>query len=592
MRRSKAVVIAGAFAVLVLVVGALAIAVPSITHAASILYVGGTVGTDSGCASPGYTSIQAAVDSAISGDTVYLCASGSPYSQEAVIGNKSLTLTGDAGVVMTPPASFTTTGLPSVFSSTPLATPETIVLVWGTGTVNVKGLTIEGPFSTGGSCAPQFFGMIAIAGGTMNATNDKVLKVENSDSSLYGCQDGVAILFGRMNWWDPSWNSVQENFVGKGSVTNTLVENYQKVGIQVDGSGSSATISDSIVTTSPPQNGANGIEVARGAAATIEDNWIADNDYAPCDGIPNGCGGNYATGIILYSGGGQPTTSGIVVKNNLFTGDQSSMDIYYDTGSAVSNAIEASGNCITQSGEYGAENDTDPAALAGFNAEGNWWGAAPGPTDSGNPGGTGNAILGTVDYAHWLTSAAPICQGPVISGLGVSLDKANLNISATASDAKTTAFSTITSAQYSLDGGAYTAMSATDGTFDTVTEAINATHTGYAIGAHKVCVKATDAAGITGGISCLSFTVTSTGLSGNGSTNAPQTAQGPSQPATQQNTGQASNTGNSQSHAQTSATSVSQSSPVSLALLAGLIVVFFGIVAGGALVLTRRRTQA
>ena len=55
-----------------------------------------------------------------------------------------------------------------------------------------------------------------------------------------------------------------------------------------------------------------------------------------------------------------------------------------------------------------------------FNAECNWWNSASGPTNAGNPGGTGDVVdgdvgSGPVDYTPWLTAPAPggQCNGPV-----------------------------------------------------------------------------------------------------------------------------------------------------------------------------------
>jgi hypothetical protein len=43
----------------------------------------------------------------------------------------------------------------------------------------------------------------------------------------------------------------------------------------------------------------------------------------------------------------------------------------------------------------------------------NWWGAASGPTSPSNPGGTGDAVSGNVDYAPWYTDAARTTLVPV-----------------------------------------------------------------------------------------------------------------------------------------------------------------------------------
>lgn len=51
-------------------------------------------------------------------------------------------------------------------------------------------------------------------------------------------------------------------------------------------------------------------------------------------------------------------------------------------------------------------------STAAVNAEYNWWGSASGPTEAGNPGGTGelvsNASTGSIDYTPWLGYAPPL----------------------------------------------------------------------------------------------------------------------------------------------------------------------------------------
>ena len=54
------------------------------------------------------------------------------------------------------------------------------------------------------------------------------------------------------------------------------------------------------------------------------------------------------------------------------------------------------------------------------NAECNWWNSASGPTNSGNPGGTGEEVVGDADFTPWLIARAPggACIGGVPSTPG------------------------------------------------------------------------------------------------------------------------------------------------------------------------------
>jgi hypothetical protein len=53
--------------------------------------------------------------------------------------------------------------------------------------------------------------------------------------------------------------------------------------------------------------------------------------------------------------------------------------------------------------------------LGTFNATCNWWNSASGPTNAGNPGGTGDGVSGPVNFTPWLIAPAPggACLGGV-----------------------------------------------------------------------------------------------------------------------------------------------------------------------------------
>jgi hypothetical protein len=80
----------------------LGIAGSAITSASpsSTLYVGhgATTSSNKNCNSPGYNSVQSAVNAASNGSTVYLC--GGQFSEQVFV-KKSITLTGDSGSGLT-----------------------------------------------------------------------------------------------------------------------------------------------------------------------------------------------------------------------------------------------------------------------------------------------------------------------------------------------------------------------------------------------------------------------------------------------------------------------------------------------------------
>jgi hypothetical protein len=57
-------------------------------------------------------------------------------------------------------------------------------------------------------------------------------------------------------------------------------------------------------------------------------------------------------------------------------------------------------NCIFEGNtSWGLYNSTGTTVTA----TNNWWGSASGPTNGGNPGGTGDPVGGAVTFSPWLT---------------------------------------------------------------------------------------------------------------------------------------------------------------------------------------------
>lgn len=289
--------------------------------AGHILYVGHSpVGSNTGCSSPGFTSVQAAVDAAHAGDTVYLCG----IFAEQVIISKTITLTGERGAAIDAPASFPAPSavlsrLPTQFTTDNLFVPEAIVVIWGAGAhVTVSGLTVAGVMPTNHSCANNEFGVLVISGGTATLDNDRVRDIRDSDHTLYGCQFGNAIQIGREHWpTAANFNTTRiENFVGHATITGTTVSGYQKDGIVVDSPGSTANMSYNTVNGSnrdsqlSPIIAQNGIEVLRGAYAHVRNNTVTGNTYT-------GTSGASSSGILVYGGCGDPLVKHVEVDGNL-----------------------------------------------------------------------------------------------------------------------------------------------------------------------------------------------------------------------------------------------------------------------------------
>src|SRR5712692_6966682 len=190
LRGRKVWLLLGPIAAFLLVItGIFTLRIPVNAHAAGVtLYVGQSVGLNSSCSSPGFTSVQTAVDVANPGATVYLCGA-TPYAEQVII-TKALTLTGDPGAsIVAPnpfPASATYIGrLPSQFTTDNLFVPQTVVTVWGANAnVKIKNLIIAGVMPGNGGCGEQEFGVLVIAGGTATLVGDKVNDIRDTNSAL------------------------------------------------------------------------------------------------------------------------------------------------------------------------------------------------------------------------------------------------------------------------------------------------------------------------------------------------------------------------------------------------------------------------
>lgn len=101
-------------------------------------------------------------------------------------------------------------------------------------------------------------------------------------------------------------------------------------------------------------------------------------------------------------------------------------------------------------------------------------------------------------------------EGPVTSDVVVDPDPVLLNGSATVTalvDDSSAGGSAIASAEYSLNGGDWTAATAIDGAFDAVGEGAEATFVATEVGTNLICLRGTDALGNTGDATCQSFLV-------------------------------------------------------------------------------------
>lgn len=222
-----------------------------------------------------FTTIQAAVNAAHSNDTIRV--DPGVYTGQVVINNNghardNLKLEGSG-----PNCTFIKA--PSLSSMTG---HHAIVEVENSQNVAIKNFTIEGP--SGAASSGQFYG-VRVDNGSAIIVSNHITKIE--DTPFDGAQEGVAILVG----------NATDGTTGGAIISHNLIDNYQKDGIEVDNTGSSAEIDHNAIIGKGPTAviAQNGIQISRGATADVSHNFIAGNVYTPQTVL--------ATGILLYQAG-------------------------------------------------------------------------------------------------------------------------------------------------------------------------------------------------------------------------------------------------------------------------------------------------
>lgn len=434
-------------ALVLLITGFFAYWMPTQAHASGVvtLYVGSFIGNNSNCSSPGFTSVQTAVDVANPGDIVYLCGT-TPYTEQVII-TKQITLTGDPGATLAAPNPFPAPNysrLPSQFLSDNLFVPQTVVFIWGTSAnVKIKGLNITGVMPGNGGCAEDEFGVLAIDGATVTLNKDQVLNIQDINSSLYGCQFGVAVQIGRQYWPTSDFSSyVTEDFVGHATITNTTVAGYQKNGIDIDGPGTTATLTTNTVNGAGRGNGnlfspiigQNGIQIGRGAATTATYNTVTGNSYT--GSAPASAGG------ILVFGGACGDTPATPLTTNTQLGYNTVQD--NDVGLYISNLIvDQNGYCAlpqtpTRIKSYNNHITNSAASnIGGYNLFNNPGGYQAGISDEGfGDHMTNNQICG-VGYTPvpnpppYLSNIDVVAYSPVLKGNKICQSDLAIGVSTT-----------------------------------------------------------------------------------------------------------------------------------------------------------------
>ena len=242
------------------------------------------------CPNAQFTEIQDAVVAAPSGATIHVCPG--TYKKQVII-MKPLTITADTGSILQP--------IGAVMNSSNADYPNTpvtaLLLVMNTRGVSINDLTVDGSSSSPSACLPEYVGvMYKNASGQL--TNMAVRNIKLG-TGLEGCQSGEAIF-------------VQNDFGNlEVDISDSSVHDYQKTGILIDRAGSNSTVKHNYVTGlgSTPKIAQNGIQISRGASATVTNNFVNNHLYALC--TSDSCGDASSTNILIMN-----ASNSVTVRNN------------------------------------------------------------------------------------------------------------------------------------------------------------------------------------------------------------------------------------------------------------------------------------
>jgi parallel beta-helix repeat protein len=300
------------------------------------------------CPTAAYTSIQAAVDAAKSGDVIRVCAGTYP---EQVVIDKSLSVEADNGVIVIPSDVVAN----SAGSSSGEAIAA-IILVKNAVNVELEGLIVDGSANGLAACSPNFIGILyQDASGSIEHNAVRHVRLA---SNLSGCQSGGAIV-------------VESSASGQSSVTVTdnSVDGYQKNGITANEPGTKVDVTENAVSGLGPTTGAaqNGIQIGFGAQGRVTNNAVADNIYSPCESAAN-CPSN-AAGILIYQ------SDGVRVERNTLGSNQVGIFVAANngaiTGNTVFHSVALDGIALVGNGNAVSSNDISSSDDAAVYIQGN-----------------------------------------------------------------------------------------------------------------------------------------------------------------------------------------------------------------------------
>jgi Right handed beta helix region len=249
--------------------------------------------TNCGSSMPAHSSIEAAHESSPGADTVNVCP-GTYIEQVSFesddTGTTIRSLSVWAAIIKAPPT-----------VATNLVDDKAIVHVNAATGIRILAFTITGPGPF--NCDSLRYGVWVENGGSAAIERNHITEIRDNDPAsldppFSGCQNGVGIQVGRTFVDGPT--------SGSATIIDNLLDRYQKNGMTVDNAGSNALIVGNRVhgIGPTPVIAQNGIQVSRGAVATVRGNQVQDHTYTLAPVFSS-------TGILLFE-----ITAGTTISSN------------------------------------------------------------------------------------------------------------------------------------------------------------------------------------------------------------------------------------------------------------------------------------
>jgi len=369
------------------------------------------------CPTATFTTIQAAINAAVPGNVILVCAGTYPELLTGTLNiNKTLTLLGAQNTV----DARTRSGLESVITD-PSGT-----------SVNASNVVIDGFTVQNSTNASPGFGIWLNPAVSVNGTQILNNIIQNNIVGIGLANSGASQAVIRHNLIQnnnvPGAAEGQgiytDEFVG-GTVRNVLVEENAFIGntvagIDVSNTDATGGVFNLDVSTNSFNLNGRAVLLFNTHNSSFHDNRVTNSTEALSAAVR-----------ILDN-----NTNFTILNNNLVNGLGRAIRLTFTgTVGSLSSGVVINENNIGVMGSLNFAFEgllVDPGSHVGtVDAECNWWGSSTGPTDPiNNPSGTGEEVVGDADYKPWLTTPAPggLCIGGVPSGKVTGGGQVQVNI--------------------------------------------------------------------------------------------------------------------------------------------------------------------